>query len=83
MNRYVDGNDSWSQSRSRRPLNNPTHTSLEIEGIVKMLRLNLLQSGSIFGAQAIRWEMEDLNIKPLPSIATINRILSQNGLTHR
>ena len=35
------------------------------------------------GAQAILWEMEELGAMPLPSIRTINRILSRNGLTNR
>jgi transposase len=83
VNRYVDGDNSWSQSRSCRPINNPARTSLEIEEIVKMIRLDLYNRDLFCGAQAIRWEMEDLNIKPLPSIPTINRILSRNGLTHR
>lgn len=83
VNRYVDGDNSWSESQSRRPLSNPTHTSFEVEEIVKMVRLNLYNRDLFCGAQAIRWEMEDLNIKPLPSISTINRILNRNGLTHR
>ena len=48
-----------------------------------MIRLNLYNRDLFCGAQAIRWEMEDLNIIPLPSIPTINRILSRHGLTHR
>ena len=83
VNRYFDGDNSWSESRSRRPLSNPTHTSKEVEEIVKIIRLNLYNRDLFCGAQAIRWEMEDLNIKPLPSIPTINRILNRNGLTHR
>lgn len=35
------------------------------------------------GAQAIRWELEELEVEPLPSLRTINRILSRNDLTHR
>lgn len=83
INRYIDGDPSWSDSRSRRPLNNPKHTPLEVEEIIKMIRLNLYNRDLFCGAQAIRWELEDMNIKPLPSISTINRILSRNGLTHR
>jgi putative transposase len=82
-NRYVDGDNSWSESRSCRPLSNPKHIFLEVEEIIKMIRLNLYNRDLFCGAQAIRWEMEDLNIKPLPSTSTINRVLSRNGLTHR
>jgi transposase InsO family protein len=83
VKRYIDGDNSWSESLSRRPLNNPTRTPKEVEEIVKMLRLNLYNRDLFCGAQAIRWEMEDLGVKPLPSLRTINRILSRNGLTHR
>ena len=48
-----------------------------------MVRLNLYNQDLFCGAQAIYWEMEELGVKPLPSIRTINRILSRNDLTHR
>jgi hypothetical protein len=48
-----------------------------------MVRLNLYNQDLFCGAQAILWEMEDLGVKPLPSIRTINRILSRHELTHR
>jgi putative transposase len=54
-----------------------------MEQIVRMTRLDLYNKGHFCGAQAIRWEMEGLNVKPLPSIRTINRILSRYELTHR
>lgn len=83
VKRYVEDDGSWSVSRSRRPLSVPSHTPTEVEEIVKMVRLNLYNRDLFCGAQAIRWEMEDLGVKPLPSIRTINRILSRNELTHR
>lgn len=83
VDRYTEGDDSWSESLSRRPLVTPTHTPLEIVEIVKMVRLNLYNRDVFCGAQAIRWEIEDLGVKPMPSIRTINRILSREGLTHR
>jgi len=43
-----------------------------------------LRSQNLFhGAQAIRWELEDLGVKPLPSVRTIGRILARHGLTRR
>ena len=48
-----------------------------------MVRLNLYNQDLFCGAQAIYWEMEELGVTPLPSIRTINRILSRNDLTHR
>jgi putative transposase len=83
INRHIENNDSWSESRSRRPLTVSTYTSIEIDEIVKMVRLNLYNQDLFCGAQAIHWEMEELGVKPLPSIRTINRILSRNDLTHR
>jgi hypothetical protein len=48
-----------------------------------MVRLDLYNHGLFCGAQAIRWELEDLGVSPLPSLRTINRILSRYELTHR
>ena len=83
IGRHLENNDSWNESRSRRPLSVSTCTPAEIEEIVKMIRLNLYNQDLFCGAQAIHWEMEELGVKPLPSIRTINRILSRNELTHR
>jgi hypothetical protein len=58
-------------------------TSLEIEEVVKMIRLNLYNQDLFCGAQAILWALEDLGVKPLPSLRMINRILNRNELTHR
>jgi putative transposase len=83
IGRYLEDDNTWSESRSRRPLTVPMYMPAEVEEIVKMIRLNLYNQGLFCGAQAIQWEMEDLGVKPLPSIRTINRILSRNELTHR
>jgi len=83
IGRHLESDDSWSDSRSRRPLNVSMCTPAEVEEIVKMVRLNLYNQDLFCGAQAIYWEMEELGVKPLPSIRTINRILSRNDLTHR
>jgi len=81
--RYADNDASWSKSRSRRPLSSPGYIPAEVVEIVKIVRLNLYNQDLFCGAQAIHWEMEDLGIEPLPSIRTINRILSRHELTHR
>ncbi len=83
IKRYSEEDPSWYEGRTRRPLSTPMHTSAEIEEIVKMVRLNLYNKDLFCGAQAILWEMEDLGVQSLPSIRTINRILSRNELTHR
>ncbi len=48
-----------------------------------MTRLSLYNQALFCGAQAILWELEEQDIQPLPSMRTINRILSRNDLTHR
>jgi putative transposase len=83
VNRYDEDDVSWCEDHTRRPLVTPNRTPAEIEEIVKMVRLSLYNQDLFCGAQAILWEMEDLGDKPLPSIRTINRILSRNELTHR
>lgn len=55
----------------------------EIEEIVIMERLYLYNNGLSYGAKAISKTMKHKGIRPLPSITTINRILSRNCLTHR
>jgi hypothetical protein len=83
IERHLENNDSWNESRSRRPFTISNYTPAEIEEVVKIVRLNLYNQDLFCGAQAIHWEMEDIGVKPLPSIRTINRILSRNELTHR
>jgi putative transposase len=83
IGRHIKDDDSWSESRSRRPLTDSMYTPTEIEEIIKMIRLNLYNHDLFCGAQAIHWEMEELGVCPLPSIRTINRILSRNELTYR
>ena len=83
IKRYSEEDPSWCKDRTRRPLSTPMNTPVEIEEIVKMVRLNLYNQDLFCGAQAILWEMEDIGVQPLPSTRTINRILSRNELTHR
>jgi len=45
-------------------------------------RLSLYNRGVVFGAKAILESMREENIKPLPSISTINRILKEQCLTN-
>lgn len=83
VKRYNNNDPSWFEEHSRRPHSTPHRTPAEIEQIVKMVRLNLYNKDLFCGAQAILWELEDLDVQPLPSPRTINRILSRNDLTHR
>ena len=67
------------------PWKKPTklHTPIEIEEIVVMERLYLYNRGISYGAKAISRMLQQKAIRPLPSITTINRILSRNHLTNR
>ena len=80
VNRFDQDNPTWFHDRSRSPISNPHRTPLEIEEIVKMIRLNLYNNDLFCGAQAIRWEMEDLGVFSLPSERTINRILTRGTI---
>lgn len=83
LERYRTGDPEWFRERSRRPRNSPRRSSTEIEAIVTMVRLSLYNRGLFHGAQAIRWELDELAVRPLPSVRTINRILVRHELTHR
>ena len=52
-----------------------------IEQIIIMIRLNLYNRGSLCGPQYIRQTLDHYGVRPLPSLNTIKRILSRNGLT--
>jgi hypothetical protein len=67
---------------SKMPMNTDYFNRAEIEEIVKSVRLNLYNQGLLCGAKAIRRELEQEHIQPLPSLTTINRILNRHGLTH-
>ena len=80
--RHIPDDSAWYEDLSRRPLISPHRTPAEIEKIVELVRWNLYNKGVFCGDQAIRWELEDMNVQPLPSIRTMGRILSRRGLTH-
>ena len=50
--------------------------------VVKLIRLSLYNKEVNCGAQVIRQHMQDLGEKHVPSVRTISRILSHQGLTH-
>ena len=61
----------------------PRFLPTEIEQLVVLERLHLYNRGVPCGALAIRQTLEQLAIRPLPSVSSIHRILSRHGLTHR
>ncbi len=83
VKRYKSGDPAWCQDQSKQPRISPRRTSHEIEEIVKMVRLSLYNKGLFCGDQAILWELEEMQVQPLPSLRTINRILNRHSLTRR
>ncbi len=83
VRRHSGPSDAWFTSLPRSPASVANRTPAEVEEIVKFVRSNLYNQELFCGAQAILWELEDLGVKPLPSLRTINRILQRNDLTHR
>ena len=60
VERYIADDNSWSESHPSRPLTNITHTSKDVEEIVKMVRLNLYNHDLFCGVQTILCELEDM-----------------------
>lgn len=73
----------WQEDHARSPHSNPRQLSGAVVEAVKLARLHLYNQGLFCGAQAISWELEALQVSPLPSLRTISRIVSREGLTHR
>ena len=83
VNRYNSSDPSWYKENSKRPKISRVKVSDEIEEAVRIVRLYLYNKNLFHGAQAIQWELDEMGIKPLPSLRTINRILYKRDLTHR
>ena len=83
LKRYRSNTVDWYAEKSRRRYGYPDRTPDEIEKAVKMVRLELYNEGLFCGSDAILGELEELGIQSLPSLRTIDRILSRNALTHR
>lgn len=81
--RSQTGKADWFTPQSRCPHTVTGRMSQEVVEVVKLTRLSLYNQGVFCGAQAIRWELQDLDFAPLPSLRTINRILVREDLTHR
>jgi hypothetical protein len=80
---YFQSNDKLLEERQMEDKKaQQGRTKHEVEEIVEFIRLHLYNRGIPCGAQAIQQQMEELNIKPMPSVRTIGRILERYGLTH-
>lgn len=73
----------WQEDHVRSPHSNPRQLPGAVVEAVKLARLHLYNQGLFCGAQAISWELEALQVSPLPSLRTISRIVQREGLTHR
>jgi len=83
VSRHTPDDPAWCEEQSRRPLSSPYRTLAEIEAIVEMVRWSLYNKGLFCGNQAIQWELNDMEVQPIPSLSTIGRILRRRELTHR
>jgi hypothetical protein len=59
------------------------YTLDELKEIIILTRHNRYNHNAPCGAKAIRRQLENLNIHPLPSLSLIGRVLHENGLTYR
>lgn len=83
LHRWRSHRDDWFEPQSRCPHQVTRRLPDQVTEVVKLTRLSLYNQGLFCGAQAIRWQLEDLRFQPLPSLRTINRILSREDLTHQ
>lgn len=77
------GTAHWAEEQSRRPAQSPAQVSAEMTATILTTRRSLVARGLFCGAQAIAWELEDLQVRAVPSIRTINRVLAREGATSR
>jgi len=62
--------------RSRRPKNSPRRLPAEVEALICQLR----RSHPRWGARRIVYELARRDVDPVPSRATVHRVLTRNGL---
>jgi hypothetical protein len=80
--------DTDFTDHSRAPLRSPRRLTPEVEQVIVATR-QALEAGAtpatrygLLGAPAIRGQLQRLQVEPLPSAATIQRVLARRGLTH-
>lgn len=83
IKRFRNSDPTWSDDASRKPHLNPNRTPSEIENVVRIVRLDLYNKDVFCGSQAVRGEMADMGVSPLPSLRTIDRIICRLDLTHK
>lgn len=84
LKRYDPTHPAWARSRSRAPHSVAAQTPPDVERLVCEIRQRLVQTRyAQRGAFAIQWQLQQLGVRPLPAIWTINRILHRHGLAGR
>jgi transposase InsO family protein len=83
LKRAETGDSAWAITASRRPYRSPQAYAAETIEAVRVVRLELYNAGLFCGAQNVQWRLEELAVKPIPALRTIDRILAREGLTHR
>ncbi|HKW71700.1 MAG TPA: IS481 family transposase [Candidatus Dormibacteraeota bacterium] len=79
VKRFREGGYPALEPRSRRPHSCPHQVSQQVEGVVLELRRELIVAGHDAGAQSIAHHLVG-RVDKVPSLVTIWRILSRNGL---
>ncbi len=67
------------EDRSRRPKTSPTRLAAEVEALICQIR----RQHPRWGARRISFELGQQGLEPVPSKATVHRVLDRNGLTRR
>jgi transposase InsO family protein len=83
LQRSQEGDEEWFRDRPSGPNNPANRSPKEIEDLVQFARLHLYNREQFCGSQAIRWYLEEEDVRPLPSLSTIGRILRRRDLTHK
>jgi transposase InsO family protein len=80
--RYREGGDDGLKPQSKRPRSSPTRISAAVEEEIVALRKSLAEEGLDAGAHTIHYHLarrHRRSRRPVPSVATIWRILSRRG----
>ena len=82
LHRYQSGDTEWFKDKPKTPHHHPRTSPLEMQNLVKSIRMQLEDSYAQIGTSAIKWEFKKLGVIP-PSDRTINRILKRAGLVKK
>jgi len=73
---------TWNTFENLRPYD-LSYTPEELKELVILCRFSRYNRGITCGAKAIRRQLLSLDIRPLPSLSFIGRVLQEEGLTYR